>query len=527
MKRKGMIPLMLMCTLTLTSCTPIKDVWHNFTNWVSGIFNKDKDTGAVIDDERTGKSVLRIVSCNDFHGVIDQNGNYPGLEAFGAKIKKYYDEKPEDTLILSAGDMFQGSGVSSVTKGKIVVDAMNYLKFDAMALGNHEFDWGLDTLRKHHDTVEEDYDNTLKEVNPEANFPYLGCNIYYNNGKGEPENHTFASDICSKYTIVERANMKIGLIGYIGSSQLSSICATIGSQLAFHDPVTEVSALAKKLREEEKCDFIIAIGHDANDNNNDKIARLSGSSKVNYILNGHSHEYYVKQFAGTYTVQSGSNGMDIGYAEFTCDFDKNRVTCSKIPTNTYQSSYSSLTNTKLAENTTKHKNLTAPVFNEVLGHIGSSNITSSSRNALGLWVSDCVRQQVGADYGFTNYGGVRTSGFPLAANSNVTLETFINIMPFDNCIVVAKMYGYKIKEFYSDYYAHSFNFSESTYKSSLEDSHLYTCAFDEFSYGKIASYCNSSAFSEYLVRDAMVNEMRYQTSLGINWDFYRTAQFSL
>lgn len=475
---------------------------------------------------KTGTRKLRIISCNDFHGVVEADSSYPGISAFGAKIKSLYDTNPDDCLVLSAGDMFQGSGVSSLTKGKVVIDAMNYLKFDCMSIGNHEFDWGVDALRMAHDGITKDYDYNTKTVNPEANFPYLGCNIYYNNGTSDTSDDTFASDLAEPYTIIERNDVKVGVIGYIGTDQLKSICTTVGGQFSFHDPVSIVGEWAEYLRTEKGCDFIIGNAHDATDSTNASICNLSGNKKIDYLLNAHTHAYYVKQDStnSQYIIQSGSYGLDIGYAEFKVDFDNDSVSVLTAPTNTYKSSYNSMSDATLTADLQKHLNLVAPVLNEVIGTV-SSQVSKTNRNDICRWTSDCIMHQVGCDYGFTNFSGIRSSGFPIPAG-DITVNTIHGVMPFDNVIVVGTMTGAKIKSLMSanqSYLGTSLNYDADAINSST----TYNVCFDEFSYGKFSSYVTNGQYTEYLVRDAMINEIRYQTSQNKSWTWDSSAAFPL
>ena len=92
-----------------------------------------------------GYDILDLYEVSDFHGAVDfkesSSGEaYPGL----ARMATYFNQKradnPGGTLLLSSGDMFQGSADSNSTRGFMVNYCMNYMGFDAMALGNHEFD---------------------------------------------------------------------------------------------------------------------------------------------------------------------------------------------------------------------------------------------------------------------------------------------------------------------------------------------------------------------------------------------------
>lgn len=86
-----------------------------------------------------------------------------------AKIREYiynYDKdyNPDYSIFVSAGDMFQGTGVSNLTQGQAMSEIMNSFPFDAMAIGNHEFDWGLKTV--------------LEKNKDIANYKFLSCNIF-------------------------------------------------------------------------------------------------------------------------------------------------------------------------------------------------------------------------------------------------------------------------------------------------------------------------------------------------------------
>lgn len=75
-------------------------------------------------------------------------GIVSGAAYLAKMIQEERSQNPDGTLLLAAGDMFQGTPVSNLFKGQPIIDVMNFLKFDAMAVGNHEFDWGKDTYKR-------------------------------------------------------------------------------------------------------------------------------------------------------------------------------------------------------------------------------------------------------------------------------------------------------------------------------------------------------------------------------------------
>src|SRR5271157_2456622 len=141
---------------------------------------------------------LTILHVNDTHGSIlpyiegtsGESQMVGGAAYLARMIQEERSKNPDGVLLLSAGDMFQGTPVSNLFKGESVADVMNYLKFDAMAIGNHEFDWGMDALR---------------QLIASSRFPYLSANIKDERGRYLPS--------VKSYIIVERKKVKIAIIG--------------------------------------------------------------------------------------------------------------------------------------------------------------------------------------------------------------------------------------------------------------------------------------------------------------------------
>ena len=192
--------------------------------------------------------VYEFYCVNDFHGsIVEQmNGNYyeSGIAKYFGKLKEYKAKDPEHTIILSAGDMFQGSLESNSNYGRLVIDAMNNVGFDAMTVGNHEFDYGPIRLLEN---------ATLMD------FPLLGGNVirYDHGSTGELWNEAIAPS-----TIIERGGNKIGIVGMIGYGQTSSITSSFVQDITFESPLKLAQDEALRLREEEDCSLVIYVIHD-------------------------------------------------------------------------------------------------------------------------------------------------------------------------------------------------------------------------------------------------------------------------
>ena len=154
----------------------------------------DVDNNGWCDD--CGIDVVETVdfyNFNDLHGKFENTDDNTGVDELTTYLENRR-EIDEHTVFLSTGDMWQGGSASNGTHGRIITDWMNYLGFEAMALGNHEFDWGTDAIRT----------NVAM-----AEFSILAINVY-DNATGK------RADFCEPSVMIERGGAQIGIIGAIG-----------------------------------------------------------------------------------------------------------------------------------------------------------------------------------------------------------------------------------------------------------------------------------------------------------------------
>ena len=247
-------------------------------------------------------SLLKVLMINDYHGAleVDANGD-KGIARIGHWMKTEKAKSDQDTLLLATGDMFQGTAVSNYYRGRPVIEAMNTIGFDAMTIGNHEFDWGIETLLAYQDG---------NLANGEAQFPFLSANIFE---RATDTPVTWAQP----YTIVTRGSLRIGIIGVIGPTLTDSIATSISTPYQFKNPVPLVAQYATYLRSTEAVDVVFASIHDANDSVNSQLAGLAGLERIDGIMNAHSHQSYTKTLSGSNgrtvpAIQSGSSGSYVG-----------------------------------------------------------------------------------------------------------------------------------------------------------------------------------------------------------------------
>ena len=379
-------------------------------------------------------TVFDFFSINDLHGKLDDADSHPGVDELTTYLKNARQENPY-TLFLSAGDMWQGSSESNLTGGLIITDWMNSLGFTSMSLGNHEYDWGSDAIRKNAEA---------------ANFPLLAINIY-----DRATNKRV--DYCQASTVVDMGGLQIGVIGAMGDCY-SSI-ATDKSADVYFKTGSELTQLVKaesdRLRS-QGVDFIIYTLHDGYGSTNTGSITSPGSGQlssyydvslsngyVDLVFEGHTHQgYRLKDTYGVYHLQNrGDNKGGISHAEVvinsvTGDYTVREV--ELISTGTY----SGLPDDPIVDELLEKYADQVSIANKVLGY--NSRYRSSS--ALSQLVADCYYrfglEQWGDRYDIVLGGGYLTTRSPNSLSAGqVTYGDLQSIFPFDNVLTLCSIKG--------------------------------------------------------------------------------------
>lgn len=213
---------------------------------------------------------LVILHTNDTHSRIEplpetdktapDKGGVVRRATFVDEIRR----ENKNVLLLDAGDFLQGTPYFNLFKGKVEVEAMNLMKYDAATIGNHEFDYGLDVL---------------EDVARKANFPIVSSNYDFS--------ATALANFIKPYTIIKKDGVRIGILG-LGISPRGLIATNNYGGMKFLDPIATANRVAKELRETHKCDMVVCISHLGYTND----LKLAESTRnIDLILGGHSHTY--------------------------------------------------------------------------------------------------------------------------------------------------------------------------------------------------------------------------------------------
>ena len=401
-------------------------------------FHSDKNSDGVCDD--CGKRIkveLSFYAVNDLHGKFMDTSSQPGVDEFTTYMKNLYSDETREEILLSSGDMWQGTVESSSNKGKLMTEWMNDIGFVSMTLGNHEYDWGSDVLTPNSQL---------------AKFPFLAINVTYD---GKPV------DYCRASTTVERGGIKIGIIGAIGDC-LSSISGDFTDGLRFAKG-GELTALvmeeSDRLRKEEKCDFIVYSIHDGgsgfatsgiNNVTNRDISYYDtdlSDGYVDLVFEAHTHQRYIlKDEYGVYHLQGGGeNGYiscaDVSYNAVNGKFD---VHPRLIPNSVY--AHSSIEGDPVVEQIFSKYFPDSNPYTTVLGTNSMRRQSDEIIKQVAKLYYDRGIKEWGSQYKIVLGGGYLNTRSPYRVDAgNVTYANLFSVLPFDNDIVLGKINGFMLK----------------------------------------------------------------------------------
>ncbi|MCI2068740.1 MAG: 5'-nucleotidase C-terminal domain-containing protein [Bacilli bacterium] len=379
---------------------------------------------------------ISFYSLNDVHGAIEETPNsstyFPGMSKLSYKIKNDADYSPSSVL-LSSGDMFQGSALSNISEGLCMTDIMSKMGFASMAIGNHEFDWGTSKI-----VTEEQH----------ATFPFLGINIY---SKSTGKIASFASPS----TIVRRGGAKIGIIGSIMQNIAGDISAKMIADISFEADVPLVTAEAKRLKTEEKCDLVIVSTHQGPDSATDSYLE---SSYVDGVFGGHDHQKWENQDSnGKYYLESSSSGRALSKMVFTLTNGSYQLSTASAEWN--DKGTISGTDPEVDKVIADYNEEIKPLMEKVVGYRDGpfcrNSSSSSNSGSLGNLVTKAMMFFANdSEYGndstvvasFHNTGGVRADWTSTTKDAStglypITIGDLYSTSPFDNLVQAIEVSG--------------------------------------------------------------------------------------
>ncbi len=376
-----------------------------------------------------------VLFTNDFHSAFEPLPAFwlPGAPRLGgaAQLATLIDREraaAPGAFLLDAGDMFTGT-LSFLTRGEALLEMMQAMRYDAMGVGNHEFDYGW-----------QNFDDGRHRVP----FPMLCCNVRYKAG---------GARFCRPHTIVERGGVRLGVIGVMGlRAARQTIMPSNVAELEFTDPVAEATASVRALR--DAVDGIVVLGHQGlpgpmqSDAENDPevqrpidedIAFCDAVPGIALYIAAHSHRGLeapvIGDKHGTIITQTFGYGTRLGRVKLKLR-DRRAVA--------HEANLLKVWSDELPPHplvTQRIEHFRSVVAAEIGPPIGRAEVRLTRKynreSPLGCFVADAMRDAGQADIAVTNAGGLRAD----IPAGELTRAHVLDAFPFVDRIVTVEIAG--------------------------------------------------------------------------------------
>lgn len=364
---------------------------------------------------------ITFLHTNDM-GELSAKKGYGGFPQLVTLLKAERNRSPH-SITTFGGDLISPSLMSGLSKGVEMVQMMNAIKMDVAVLGNHEFDFGPEIT---------------KERVSESEFPWLGTNTRGSNG--EPVAGA------KEYLMKEVAGFKIGFFGLTTPETVS--LSSPGKSVTFLDILTTANKSVSDLKA-QGADIIVALTHmDLSDD-----IRLAREVKgLQLILGGHDHRTFASVENGVSILQAGSDLRYLGVVDLILERKEKRGKkyISVIP------SWQILTTAGVSGDPEIEKIVKAyeGKLDERLNIVvGASELPLDTRRTsvrskhtkFGELIALAMKREVGADFGFTNGGGIRGDR-EYAAGAMLTRKDILKELPFGNVTVLLEISGENVRQ---------------------------------------------------------------------------------
>lgn len=378
-----------------------------------------------------GRIVLRILSTNDVHGALvtepkdwSRGRGVGGVAVLDALMDSARAQCNCTVLRLDGGDEMQGTLESNLVHGRSVVEAFNMLGLDAATVGNHEFDWGVDTLRAR-----------MRQ----AHYPWLLANVYDSTSGGRP---TWARP----WAMLQAGSLRVAVVGYITGETKQIVKAENVAGLAFPGGAAALAGVLDTVHAQHP-DLVILVAHagavcDSTGCHGEimDLARALPPGSVDAIVAGHTHRLNNTMVNGIPIVQARSSGTALGVMDLLETPDGKRHWRVAV-WDTF------------ADKVTPDSAETALVagYQRTTDALASRGVTvladsllrdgKAGQYALGNLIADAQRETAGADVAIMNNGGIRDD----LPRGQVTYRQLFELQPFGNNMVKATVTGRVIR----------------------------------------------------------------------------------
>ncbi|HZW03801.1 MAG TPA: bifunctional UDP-sugar hydrolase/5'-nucleotidase [Anaerolineaceae bacterium] len=375
----------------------------------------------------TEKVILDFIGHTDFAAAIRPSYHCPGA----ARLKAYFDffraQNPQGTLVLDAGDILCGGPIINLTHGEPVVEIVNHFGYDAMTLGNHEFDYGRAIMRR-----------TLSR----AAFPLLCANIL------EKDTGQLL-DFVRPYLLVEKQGVRIGILGVTTAYTPYMVKKESFDPFEILDPVAVCNQYIPQMRA-EGAELIVVLGHlpgavSADGQRSGELFRVAREVPgIDLLFGGHNLGDVAVTLNGLPVNKTGFSAFSIGHVRLEYDRRTQTAVCLKneiVPV--MRGSLPVQPDAGVAQAVEQALQPFVATLDEVLGQAEDDLVVAfDGEFALGNFFTDCMRDAAGAQIGLMN----STSCFGFIPKGPITAEMLMWVMCFNDHIYQGELSGAQLRQ---------------------------------------------------------------------------------
>jgi len=366
-----------------------------------------------------------VLSINDYHGALAPAGKNVGAVKLVDALKTEKAKNPEGTIIVSAGDNYQGSAMSNLMYGEPVTAVFKEIGIELSAVGNHEFDWGI---------------NRINKWAEDGGFTFVCTNIY-DKRTDQPV------DWAEPYAIIEKEGLKVGFIGLATPETAYKTLKANVVNYEFRDPVEVITEWVPKVKD-AGADIIIALTHlgsfqDKEGNITGEAADLCAVDGVDAVISGHTHQRVSGLVNNKPLVQAYYSGRSFAKVTFTFDENDRLVSSEPFLDNIFERPDTLKDDANMLTVYEKYEDELNPVLGKVLGKttVDLGHDRYAGPSLLGEWTCEIMKEAAGVQIAMTNGGGLRV---PVPAG-DITAGILYEVMPFDNTLYTMNLSGADVK----------------------------------------------------------------------------------
>lgn len=368
---------------------------------------------------------IEIFHTNDVHGAAEQVITGGQLTTIGyARAKTYIDAQQADMkLLLDAGDVLQGYPFVTVQKGDSAARLIKAMGYDAIAPGNHDFDYGI---------------ARLEELTSQYSLPFIAANVY----RG-------TSRVFKPYVVKESNGVRVGVFGLSTPETAYKTTPSNVAGITFGSSAKvfqDAQSIVRQLRTIEQADVVIALTHLGSEDwaQPSSVQLANNVQGIDVIIDGHSHSQIDTLVNGTYIASTGAYFATLGHMSITVGTDKKlTVTDELIRPESFENI---VPDKQILDICASVRASMAAEMEKIVGYTpvlldgGRVNVRGKSTN-LGRLVTGAMLDESGAEIAIANGGSIRDS---IQAGS-ITKEDLVRVLPYANVTMKVGMTGAQIR----------------------------------------------------------------------------------